>query len=154
MTHKQVDLFIGQTLELDFRIITQSVDLMLSLIEEGRDRPDDNLGSDLDKVGDFLTSRSHNHFRLEERIGACSCLANAQPGLDGGLRKVTEDYRSLCHVISDIKSSLTLVNMNQPESFDLLEQKLITYSELLKAHSEKENIFVLDAFNLEIGQMD
>ncbi len=154
MSHKQVDLFIGQTLELDFRIMNQAVDLMLQLIEEGRGEHDDQLGSDLDKMGDFLTSRSHHHFRLEERIGACSCLADARPGLNAGLLKVSEDNRTLSGGIVDIKASLEVVNVNHPETYNLLEQKLSAYSEMLKVHSEKENIFFLDAYNQEIGQMD
>ena len=154
MSHHEVDKFIGKTMASDFQDIRQAAELLSKMTEEGKGLHDENLVSDIHKIGHFLTSRSHNHFSLEERIGASSSIVEQRPRLEGPLRKLQADYATFDKIIAKIKTRLDAVSLAQPESFDLLASELETYRALLKVHAEKETLFVLDAQNIEIGVGD
>jgi len=154
MNHQEVEKFIGQTMESDFREIRKAWDLLRQLVEQSRGEHDDTLMTDLSIIGDFLTSRARNHLRLEKRIGACCTVSHERPRLKGDLRKVEADYQPLADAIEQIKAGLDGARLDTPKSFDELEARLDNFNSMLLDHAEKGNLFVLDAFNQEIGQSD
>ncbi len=153
MSHQTIEQFIGEVLHTDVQHLKRATEL---LRERARRRGNeiDCLIGDIRHLGEFLQARARNHFRLTRHLGTCAGLAEERPRLASMLHKLEIGQDKLTEQLAVVRGACETVDLTQPESFAALEESLDELTRMFAAHAEEEDLFVLEAYNQEIGAMD
>jgi len=154
MTHQTVEHFIGEVLSTDVQHLQRAAALLRALARGPEPGETECLVSDIRNLGEFLQVRARNHFRLGQHLGTCAGLAEERPRLAAQLTKINDEQDRLMEQLAVVRGACEVVDLAQPDSFTVLEESLDVFSSMLSDHAEHENLFVLEAYNQEIGSLD
>jgi hemerythrin len=106
----------------------------------------------MDVCGRLGAVRDHvaNHFRLEEEGGYMDAIGKRQPRLDHAIRKLAEEHASLLQSLDQIiqeASRATAID-------DRLCRRITAWVASVLQHEDRENRFIQDAYDLDIGAND
>ena len=154
MTHQTVEHFIGEVLSTDVQHLQRAASLLQSLAHGPEPGETECLVSDIRHLGELMQVRARNHFRLAQHLGTCAGLAEERPRLAAQLIKITDEQDRLMEQLAVVRGACEMVDLGQPDSFVALGESLVAFLRMLEVHAERENLFVLEAYNQEIGSLD
>jgi hypothetical protein len=90
------------------------------------------------------------HFRFEEQDGYMDTLRKREPRLDRAIAQLAEEHRQLAQSLNELIKEAALAS----DISVSLRQQIRGWIERVRQHEIRENEFVQDAFNLDIGPED
>jgi hypothetical protein len=109
-------------------------------------------GNLLDLRARLAATYSHvtEHFRFEEENGYLDAASKREPRLERTIRQLAEEHRQLTQSLDALVREAQLTTSLD----DAFRERVREWLRHVRRHEHRENEFVQDAFNLDIGPED
>ncbi len=154
MSRSKFTQYIALEVEQSHKTITKCINELSAILKQSfSETCDHGQIPDIRVLFTILKGHMDLHFALEEHH-QFSEVAASKPWLEADVKQLFDDHKELVSCFSDISKDCSCLHQANEECYQKMVKKFKDFTDSFHQHEQRENEFVMEAHNTDMGTKD